>query len=153
MSSSALAARLKLIKPSPTLAVTTKAAELKRAGHNVIGLGAGEPDFPTPPHIVDAAIAAMRAGKTKYPPTEGIPELREAICRKLKRDNNLDYAINQITVENENICGRRNSAQLQSMQKVVILSVNVSKHCYVSIGWHLYIDDGWSGEKWFFDFE
>lgn len=98
MSSSILAARLKLVKPSPTVAVTAKAAELKRAGHNVIGLGAGEPDFPTPPHIVDAAIAAMRAGKTKYTPPEGIIELREAISRKLKRDNNLDYAANQISV-------------------------------------------------------
>lgn len=98
MSSSVLAARLKLVKPSPTVAVTAKAAELKRAGHNVIGLGAGEPDFPTPPHIVDAAIAAMRNGKTKYTPPEGIIELREAISRKLKRDNNLDYAANQISV-------------------------------------------------------
>lgn len=98
MPSSVLAARLNLIKPSPTIAVTTKAAELKRAGHNVIGLGAGEPDFPTPPHIVDAAIAAMRAGKTKYPPSEGIIELREAICRKLKRDNSLEYTPAQITV-------------------------------------------------------
>lgn len=98
MPSSVLAARLKLVKPSPTVAVTAKAAELKRAGHNVIGLGAGEPDFPTPPHIVDAAIAAMRTGKTKYTAPEGIIELREAISRKLKRDNNLDYAANQISV-------------------------------------------------------
>lgn len=98
MSSSVLAARLNLVKPSPTVAVTAKAAELKRAGHNVIGLGAGEPDFPTPPHIVDAAIAAMRAGKTKYTPPEGIIELREAISRKLKRDNNLDYTAGQISV-------------------------------------------------------
>ncbi|MEZ5648814.1 MAG: pyridoxal phosphate-dependent aminotransferase [Alphaproteobacteria bacterium] len=93
-----LANRLNRIQPSPTIAVTTKAAEMKRAGQNVIGLGAGEPDFPTPPHIVDAAIAAMRAGKTKYAPSEGIPELREAICRKLKRDNGLEYAPNQISV-------------------------------------------------------
>ena len=68
------------VKPSATIAVTTKSAELKRAGHDVIGLGAGEPDFDTPDNIKDAAIEAIRTGKTKYTPADGIPELKEAIC-------------------------------------------------------------------------
>lgn len=93
-----LADRLSRIKPSPTIAVSTKAAELKRAGKDVIGLGAGEPDFDTPEHIKEAARNALAEGKTKYAPVAGIPELQEAICAKFKRDNNLDYAPNQITV-------------------------------------------------------
>lgn len=93
-----LADRLKRIKPSPTVAVTAKANELKRAGHDVIGLGAGEPDFDTPDHIKQAAYDAIASGKTKYGPPPGIPELREAICRKLKRDNGLDYDPGQINV-------------------------------------------------------
>lgn len=93
-----LADRLSRIKPSPTIAVSTKAAELKRAGKDVIGLGAGEPDFDTPEHIKEAARKALAEGKTKYAPVAGIPELQEAICAKFKRDNNLDYAPNQITV-------------------------------------------------------
>jgi aspartate aminotransferase len=93
-----LADRLKRIKPSPTVAVTAKANELKAAGRDVIGLGAGEPDFDTPQHIKQAAVDALAAGKTKYGPPPGIPQLREAIARKLKRDNGLDYGINQISV-------------------------------------------------------
>jgi aspartate aminotransferase len=93
-----LADRLKRIKPSPTVAVTAKANELKAAGRDVIGLGAGEPDFDTPEHIKQAAVDALAAGKTKYGPPPGIPQLREAIARKLKRDNGLDYGINQISV-------------------------------------------------------
>ena len=93
-----IADRLTRIKPSATVAVTTKANELKRAGRDVIGLGAGEPDFDTPQHIKDAADEAMTAGKTKYSPPAGIPELREAIVRKLKRDNDLDYAPEQVQV-------------------------------------------------------
>lgn len=93
-----LADRLKRIKPSPTVAVTAKANELKAAGRDVIGLGAGEPDFDTPEHIKQAAYDAIAAGKTKYGPPPGIPQLREAIARKLKRDNDLDYNINQISV-------------------------------------------------------
>ena len=93
-----LADRLKRIKPSPTVAVTAKANELKAAGRDVIGLGAGEPDFDTPEHIKEAAYDAIAAGKTKYGPPPGIPQLREAIARKLKRDNGLDYDIGQITV-------------------------------------------------------
>jgi len=93
-----LADRLSRIKPSPTLAVTGKAQELKRAGKDVIGLGAGEPDFDTPQHVKDAAAKAAAEGKTKYAPVAGIPELREAICAKLERDNNLRYTPEQITV-------------------------------------------------------
>ncbi|MGB0694840.1 MAG: pyridoxal phosphate-dependent aminotransferase [Rhodospirillaceae bacterium] len=95
---SLLAERLSAIKPSPTIAVTTKAAELRAAGHNVIGLGAGEPDFDTPDHIKEAAVAAIAAGKTKYTPVPGTPELRKAIIAKLKRENDLDYAMDEITV-------------------------------------------------------
>ncbi len=93
-----LSATLDRVKPSPTIAVTTKAAELKAAGRDVIGLGAGEPDFDTPQNIKDAAIAAIADGKTKYTAVDGIPELKAAICAKFKRDNALDYAPSQITV-------------------------------------------------------
>jgi aspartate aminotransferase len=80
------------IQPSPTIAVTQKARDLKAAGRDVIGLGAGEPDFDTPDNIKDAAIAAIRRGETKYTAVEGIPELRAAVARKFKRENNLDYS-------------------------------------------------------------
>ncbi|SDX02155.1 pyridoxal phosphate-dependent aminotransferase [Litoreibacter albidus] len=93
-----LSETLSRVKPSPTIAVTQKAAELKRAGKDVIGLGAGEPDFDTPQNIKDAAIAAINAGKTKYTAPDGIPELKEAICAKLKRDNGLDYTPAQVSV-------------------------------------------------------
>uniref|UniRef100_UPI004047D39E aminotransferase class I/II-fold pyridoxal phosphate-dependent enzyme n=1 Tax=Yoonia sp. TaxID=2212373 RepID=UPI004047D39E len=93
-----LSATLDRVKPSPTIAVTTKAQELKAAGRDVIGLGAGEPDFDTPQNIKDAAIAAITAGKTKYTAVDGIPELKQAICAKFKRDNGLDYAPDQVTV-------------------------------------------------------
>ena len=86
------------VKPSPTIAVTTKAAELKAAGKDVIGLGAGEPDFDTPQNIKDAAIAAIQSGKTKYTAVDGIPELKKAICAKFKRDNDLTYTPAQVTV-------------------------------------------------------
>jgi aspartate aminotransferase len=86
-----LAESLNRIQPSPTIAVTTKARELKAAGRDVIGLGAGEPDFDTPDNIKEAAIAAIRRGETKYTAVEGIPELRDAIAKKFKRENNLDY--------------------------------------------------------------
>ena len=95
-----LADSLARVKPSPTIAVTTKAAELKAAGKDVIGLGAGEPDFDTPEHIKQAAIKAMAEGKTKYTPVDGIPELKKAIAGKYKRENGLDYAPNQISVSN-----------------------------------------------------
>ncbi|KAG1715338.1 Aspartate aminotransferase A [Nymphon striatum] len=93
-----LSATLARVKPSPTIAVTTKAAELKAAGRDVIGLGAGEPDFDTPQNIKDAAIAAINEGKTKYTAVDGIPELKQAICAKLKRDNDLSYEPSQVSV-------------------------------------------------------
>jgi len=82
---------LNRIKPSPTLAMTQKSRELKATGRDVIGLAAGEPDFDTPDNIKEAAIAAIRRGETKYTNIEGIPELRAAVARKFKRENNLDY--------------------------------------------------------------
>ena len=93
-----LSATLARVKPSPTIAVTTKAAELKAAGRDIIGLGAGEPDFDTPQNVKDAAKAAIDAGKTKYTAVDGIPELKQAICEKFKRDNGLNYAPSQISV-------------------------------------------------------
>ena len=89
---------LSRVKPSPTIAVTNKARELKAAGRDVIGLGAGEPDFDTPENIKDAGTRAIAEGKTKYTAVDGIPELKEAIRAKFKRENGLDYAANEITV-------------------------------------------------------
>ncbi|WP_295314623.1 pyridoxal phosphate-dependent aminotransferase [Roseobacter sp.] len=93
-----LSATLARVKPSPTIAVTTKAAELKAAGRDVIGLGAGEPDFDTPQNIKEAAISAINSGKTKYTAVDGIPELKQAICDKFKRDNGLTYTPSQVSV-------------------------------------------------------
>lgn len=93
-----LSKSLDRVKPSPTIAVTTMAAELKAAGRDVIGLGAGEPDFDTPQNIKDAGIAAITAGKTKYTAPDGIPELKAAICDKLARDNGLEYVPAQVSV-------------------------------------------------------
>ena len=93
-----LANSLARVKPSATIAVTNKARELKAAGRDVIGLGAGEPDFDTPDNIKEAAIKAIRDGKTKYTAVDGIPELKAAIVDKFKRENGLTYATNQITV-------------------------------------------------------
>lgn len=89
---------LSRVKPSPTIAVTGKARELKAAGKDVIGLGAGEPDFDTPQNIKDAGKAAIDAGKTKYTAVDGIPELKAAIVAKFKRENDLDYTVDQVTV-------------------------------------------------------
>jgi aspartate aminotransferase len=95
---SIVAERLQRVKPSPTIAVTMKAAELKAAGKNVIGLGAGEPDFDTPQNIKDAAKRAIDAGETKYTAVDGTPALKKAISAKFERENGLKYAPNQITV-------------------------------------------------------
>ncbi len=86
------------VKPSATIAVTTKANEMKRQGLDVIGLGAGEPDFDTPDNIKEAAIRAIRDGKTKYTPSDGIPELKEAVCAKFARENGLSYTPSQVNV-------------------------------------------------------
>ncbi len=93
-----LADSLKRVQPSATIAVTTKARELKAAGRDVIGLGAGEPDFDTPDNIKKAAIEAIDRGETKYTAVDGIPELKQAIVDKFKRENGLDYATNQVHV-------------------------------------------------------
>src|SRR5262245_10326968 len=93
-----LADSLSRIKPSPTIAVTDLARRLKEAGRDVIGLAAGEPDFDTPDNIKEAAIKAIKAGKTKYTAVDGIPELKAAIARKFKRENDLDYKPSQIIV-------------------------------------------------------
>ena len=93
-----LADALSRVKPSATIAVAQKARELKAQGRNVIGLGAGEPDFDTPENIKEAAIAAIRRGETKYPPVSGIPELRRAVADKFGRENGLDYKPEQTIV-------------------------------------------------------
>src|SRR6266700_5542252 len=94
-----LAESLKRIKPSATIAVTDKARALKAAGRDVIGLGAGEPDFDTPENIKRAAIKAIEAGKaSKYTTVDGIAELKAAVCRKVKRENNLEYKPSQVSV-------------------------------------------------------
>tara|TARA_B100000963_G_scaffold266793_1_gene234971 strand:- start:951 stop:2135 length:1185 start_codon:yes stop_codon:yes gene_type:complete len=89
---------LKRIKPSPTIAVTSKAREMRAAGRDVIGLGAGEPDFDTPDNIKDAAIKAIKNGDTKYTAVDGTPELKKAIQSKFLRENNLEYNLDQISV-------------------------------------------------------
>jgi aspartate aminotransferase len=93
-----LSATLARVNPSPTIADTNKARELKAAGRDVIGLGAGEPDFDTPDNIKDAAIRAIREGKTKYTAVDGIPELKAAIVAKFRRENGLSYTTDQISV-------------------------------------------------------
>ena len=98
MDTLSLSQTLSRVKPSPTMAVTQKAAELKRAGVDVIGLGAGEPDFDTPEHVKEAAIKAIKDGKTKYTSVDGIPELKEAVVAKFQRDNDLSYLPEQINI-------------------------------------------------------
>ena len=101
MSNSALTVlsnRVQSIKESPTLAITAKAAKYKAEGRPIIGLAAGEPDFDTPQHIKDAAIAAINAGYTKYTPVSGIPALKQAIVNKFKTENGFDYALNEVIV-------------------------------------------------------
>ncbi|WP_022950092.1 pyridoxal phosphate-dependent aminotransferase [Methylohalobius crimeensis] len=100
-----LSQRVNRIKPSPTLAITARAAAMRAEGHDVIGLGAGEPDFDTPEHIKQAAIEAIRAGMTKYTPVDGIPSLKQAVADKFRRDNGLEYQTDQILVS----CGGKQS--------------------------------------------
>ena len=100
-----LSDRVQLIKPSPTLAVTNRAAELRAEGKDIIGLGAGEPDFDTPEHIKKAAIEAINTGFTKYTAVDGTPGLKKAIIEKLQKDNGLTYEANQILVS----CGGKQS--------------------------------------------
>ena len=98
MPAAPLSEAVRRVKPSATIAVTTLAGELKRAGRDVIGLGVGEPDFDTPDHIKAAAIKAIEDGETKYTPADGMPELKEAICAKFARENDLEYAPGEIHI-------------------------------------------------------
>ena len=100
-----LSQRVQAVKPSPTLAISARAAELRAAGKDVIGLGAGEPDFDTPEHIKEAAIQAIHEGKTKYTPVDGTAELKQAVIDKFRRDNGHDYTAEQILVS----CGGKQS--------------------------------------------
>ncbi len=100
-----LSARVQAVKPSATLAITARAKELKAAGKDVIGLGAGEPDFDTPDHVKQAAIQAIHDGFTKYTAVDGTPELKRAVIAKFQRDNGLDYRPDQILVS----CGGKQS--------------------------------------------
>ena len=117
-----LSHRVQQVKPSPTLAVTARASELKAQGKNIIGLGAGEPDFDTPDHIKAAAIEAIHAGFTKYTAVDGTPGLKQAIIDKLQRDNGLEYQPKQVLVS----CGGKQSfynlaqAMLNSGDEVII---------------------------------
>jgi aspartate aminotransferase len=118
----ALAERVQQLQPSPTLAVTARAAALKALGKDIISLGAGEPDFDTPEHIKDAAIRAIRDGQTKYTPVDGTPSLKRAVIEKFHRDNGLDYQANQVLVS----CGGKQvffnlcQALLNSGDEVII---------------------------------
>src|SRR5712691_9898590 len=114
---SLLTARVQAIKPSPTLAVTAQATKLKAEGKDVVSLGAGEPDFDTPQHIKDAAIAAINRGFTKYTPVGGTPGLKNAVIAKFKRDNGLEYTARQILVS----CGGK-----QSFFNLVLAHINPS---------------------------
>ena len=96
---SQLSAAIDRIKPSPTLAMTSRVLAMTREGIDVIGLSAGEPDFDTPDFVKEAAIAAIRAGKTKYTNVDGTPELKAAIAAKFLRDNDLTYAASEISVK------------------------------------------------------
>ena len=95
-----LSKKAQAVKPSSTLAITAKAKELKAQGIDVVGFGAGEPDFNTPENVCDAAINAIESGFTKYTPASGTNELKEAICKKFKEFNGLDYKPNQIVISN-----------------------------------------------------
>ena len=95
-----LAKKLDRIKPSPTIAMSAKARELKAEGKDIIELAAGEPDFPTPDHIIKSAEDAMARGDTKYTDPDGTPALKQAVCDKFKRDNNLTYNPAQVTIGN-----------------------------------------------------
>ncbi|MCP4930199.1 MAG: aminotransferase class I/II-fold pyridoxal phosphate-dependent enzyme, partial [Gammaproteobacteria bacterium] len=114
--------RVQRVKPSPTMAVSALAAELRAAGRNIIGLGAGEPDFDTPQHIKDAGIAAINNGDTKYTNVDGTPALKQAIIDKFKRDNDLSYEPNQILVS---------SGGKQSCFNVCLAVLNEGDECII----------------------
>jgi aspartate aminotransferase len=119
-----LSYRLKLIKPSQTLAITQQAAELKKAGRNIISLGAGEPDFDSPQNIKEAAIEGIKLGFTKYTNIDGMPQLKQAIQAKFKRENNLDYDLSEIMVSNggKQVIYNLFMASLNENDEVIIIS-------------------------------
>ena len=116
------ARRMSRIKASPSAVISAKAMAMARAGHDIVALAAGEPDFDTPDHVKMAAIRAIGEGKTKYPPLTGIPELREAICRKFERDNGLSYTPDQVLVCNggKQVIYNALAATLDPDQEVII---------------------------------
>ena len=118
----AISQRVQRVKPSPTMAVTALAAELRAQGRDIIGLGAGEPDFDTPEHIKQAAIDAIKAGQTKYTAVDGTVELRDAIREKFRRDNGLDYARDEILVS---------SGAKQSCFNICIATLNAGDEAVV----------------------
>ena len=127
-----VADRLKNVKVSASAAMTRKVRELRAQGVKIVGLSSGEPDFPTPAHAIEAAHQAALAGDTKYPPQDGVKTLKEAIQRKFKRDNNLDYALDEIMVSN---------GSKQIMYDVLMASVNPGDEVVIPApGWISYAD-------------
>ena len=127
-----VAERLRNIKVSASAAMTRKVRELRAQGVKIVGLSSGEPDFPTPTHAIEAAHKAALAGETKYPPQDGIKPLKEAIQRKFKRDNNLDYALEEIMVSN---------GSKQIMYDALMASVNPGDEVIIPApGWISYAD-------------
>ena len=127
-----VAERLKNVKVSASAAMTRKVRELRAQGVKIVGLSSGEPDFPTPPHAIEAAHQAALAGDTKYPPQDGVRPLKKAIRAKFKRDNNLDYALEEIMVSN---------GSKQIMYDVLMASVNPGDEVVIPApGWISYAD-------------
>src|SRR5579872_3558068 len=126
------AERLKNVKVSASAAMTRKVRELRAQGVKIVGLSSGEPDFMSPKHAIEAAHKSALAGETKYPPQDGIKPLKEAIQRKFKRDNNIDYALDEIMVSN---------GSKQIMYNATMASVNPGDECVIpSPGWISYAD-------------
>ena len=127
-----VADRLRNVKVSASAAMTRKVRELRAQGVKIVGLSSGEPDFPTPLHAIEAANKAALAGDTKYPPQDGVKPLKEAIQRKFKRDNNLDYALEEIMVSN---------GSKQIMYDALMASVNEGDEVIIPApGWISYAD-------------
>ena len=127
-----VADRLRNVKISASAAMTRKVRELRAQGVKIVGLSSGEPDFPTPLHAIEAANKAALAGDTKYPPQDGVKPLKEAIRRKFKRDNNLDYALEEIMVSN---------GSKQIMYDALMASVNDGDEVIIPApGWISYAD-------------
>ncbi|TBR23474.1 MAG: aminotransferase class I/II-fold pyridoxal phosphate-dependent enzyme, partial [Reyranella sp.] len=127
-----VADRLKNVKVSASAAMTRKVRDLRAQGVKIVGLSSGEPDFPTPAHAIEAAHQAALAGETKYPPQDGIRPLKEAIQRKFKRDNGLDYALDEIMVSN---------GSKQIMYDALMASVNPGDEVIIPApGWISYAD-------------